>query len=192
MKSRVFIVLTAILVIYSLIPIKDKNSVFDDKETDSFPMSINESINLKQEFSFKESGKGISIIIGTYMRTLVDGNMDIKIYQKDNNKIIYNRNLSFSSITDSSVLDFKCKIRKNKKYILEIKTKNIDDNNAIALMVNNLENSDLTINNENKDYSLKIGLLKYSKSFSNLWLLFFIAVINVFYFKYVKGCEKYD
>lgn len=189
-KDKIAIIITIISIIYSILPVIDCVHIFDNKNESYFADAITKDTTIEQRFIPKSNANGVGIIIGTYMKTLVNGVLDVSIYEENSKKMIYNKKISFSNITDSDVLDFKCKIRKNKKYVLKIQIKDINENNMIAFKVHKTQKNNLIINNKEQKYSMNLGFIKYNKSFSNIWVLAVIAIIDIMYFKYVKGCEK--
>lgn len=190
-RKKALLVLIVILFIYSLLPLIEYSSVQNYDFESHYAESIDKDSVIEQEFIPKTNAKeGISVTIGTYMKVLSSGNMLVEIYDQSNEKKIYKKNLTFASITDSAPLYFNCNLKKNNKYLLKITLNNVSEDNMIAFRVQDIKNSNLRINGENKNYDFDISLLNYSIYFSNIWIASIAVLLYLYKFKLLKGCEK--
>jgi len=177
-KNIIFKIVILVLFVFSILPVKNisytnhynSNTLFEDIiENESF---------IEDEFQASTDSDGIAIMIGTYMKTLERGQLDIKILDIQTNEELFNKTMSFSKINDTNYLNLKCKIEKDHKYKIKISINDININNRIVFSIAKTGNENTyKINDIIKKDNLNISYINNNSSYVNIWMLILVLIL---------------
>ena len=185
-KNNIFIILMIFVILFfSIFPVKKLYYINHYNVDTSFEEFIENDSVIEDEFEAPANSEGIAILIGTYMKTLEKGILNMRIIDEQKNEEIYNNIMPFSRIKDCNFLNLKCKIEKNHKYRIIINIDNVDSNNNIVFSIAKTgnENDTYKINDIAKNHNLNISYIKESNSYENIWMIVFDFILIYFLIK---------
>lgn len=137
---------------------------------------------VKQSFICNsDTVEGISLYFGTYAR---QNDSDIIVSLKLDNKLIENWTINTGKLIDNSYQDFLLKRKienaRGNKYIIELTSNAITENNAITVYKNDgIEQKDLTLNGRTIENAKMCFRIIYNKLDSTLVLRYSLILITL-------------
>ena len=182
MSKKIFFFIIAIIITFiSFLPIKQLNNIDNNNSTHIMDCLIYDNVEIIQEFKPDKNYKGISFVIGTYMRVYNKGYIIAEI-KDTNDKVVYYKKINMKEVTDSAPIYLKYNVRKNEDYTIKLITKDVPKSRGFIIYVTDDISKKMLYNNNEKEYGLNINYFNYKKSYLNIWyILFYIAILVLIY-----------
>lgn len=189
-KERVGIIIFLVLLTIIFILFPNKQLTITPEEIEHHAGDIlYDSISLSQKIKVPENYEGIVFYVGTYMKVLEKGTINIEIIDSTA-KTVYKKNIDIRTIVDSAAVYLNTSLKKGESYTIKIKTDQIKKNMPITLYKIDTKNEEYRVykNGKIEKDSLDIRYYNYKNSYLNIWyIMLLVPIIYLYNCLHIKG-----
>ena len=182
-KIKICYLLIIVLLLCSLLTLifPSKSYVADNYEIKDQKLlkNLKTGDHLKQEFYVINNYSKIGILYANYNKLIENGYIYIKLTDQNNN--VQNKKVKLSSISDNSYFFVNCKLKKNTKYIMDIKIVGSEMPIALYTTSAEVEYANLEVNGKKVKNNLAMSFMYSTNNYFNIWYYIFGISILLFF-----------